>query len=167
MFRKRHEQLCGTDEPTDRNRPEGPRPSPPGVQKMPEFRVPKFPKWPMCFFPEMSKIHFPGLGTLRLAIWTTYFLIFPICLGNFFNFCLTDFWSIFVYFPLGLPSNMIPIGPVWAGPMNILSSSSSSNKHHTHCEGNRVTELKAALFHNLSRSNRSLPSRGNSSRLAL
>ena len=25
-----------------------------------------------CVFPEMSKIHFPGLGTFRLATWTTY-----------------------------------------------------------------------------------------------
>ena len=64
----------------------------------------------------MSKIHFPGLGTLRLTIWATYFLIFPILLDMFFKFCWIDFSGFFVYFPLGLPSNMGPIGPVWAGP---------------------------------------------------
>ena len=67
-------------------------------------------------FPKISKIHFPGLGTLRLAIWTTYFPMFPISLGNLFNFLGMSFWAIFAYFPLGLPSNMVPIGPVWAGP---------------------------------------------------
>ena len=28
------------------------------------------------------------------------------------------FGMIFAYFPLGLPSNMAPIGPVWAGPID-------------------------------------------------
>ena len=34
--------------------------------------------WSKHIFLKMSKIHFPGLRTLRLAIWTTYFLSFPI-----------------------------------------------------------------------------------------
>ena len=48
-------------------------------------------------FPKMSKIDFPGLGTLRLAIWTTYFLFFKICLGiafQLFDRFLGRFWSI-------------------------------------------------------------------------
>ena len=31
--------------------------------------------------PEMSKIRFPGLGTLRLAIWATYVCIFAYMFG--------------------------------------------------------------------------------------
>ena len=54
--------------------------------------------WKICF-PIMSQIHFPGLGTLRLAIWTTYFPSFPICFGYFFSI----FWPIFEQF--------LPISP--------------------------------------------------------
>ena len=30
------------------------------------------------------------------------------------SFCLTEFCVSFAYFDLGMPSNMAPIGPVWA-----------------------------------------------------
>ena len=52
------------------------------------------------FFPKMSKIHFPGLRTLRLAIWTRYFRVFPIFLGKFSKYLGTDSWA---KFPENLP----------------------------------------------------------------
>ena len=57
------------------------------------------------FSPKMSKIHFPGLGTLRWTICTTYFNVFNI-FEQFFNFFLTDVWTFFAYFP-GLGCRLI------------------------------------------------------------
>ncbi len=57
-------------EPTDRNRPEGPRRPPPAPAPrgptnvgIPGSKIPKSCR-KICF-PKMSKIYFPGLGTLR------------------------------------------------------------------------------------------------------
>ena len=47
-------------------------------------------------FPNMSKIHFPGLRTLRLAIWTMYFRVFPTCLCNFSDFFWDNCWVDFM-----------------------------------------------------------------------
>ncbi len=55
------------------------------------------------FFPEMSKIHFPGLRTLRLAIWTCYFRVFPMFLVISPNLGGDDVWSIFTEKLLSLP----------------------------------------------------------------
>ena len=43
------------------------------------------------FVLKMFKIHFPGLRTLRIAIWTRYFQVFPIRLCIFLNFWGTIF----------------------------------------------------------------------------
>ena len=51
------------------------------------------------FFPKMSKIHFPGLRTLRLAIWTTYFIFFQYFSKGLDLMFWTDFGTIFPYFP--------------------------------------------------------------------
>ena len=42
-------------------------------------------------FPKISKIHFPGLGTLRIAIRTTSFIFFNICSAIFWSNCLMVF----------------------------------------------------------------------------
>ena len=47
----------------------------------------------------MSKIHSPGLGTLRLATWTTYFLFFQYFSKGPDLIVWIDFWAIFPYFP--------------------------------------------------------------------
>ena len=77
----------------------------------------------------MSEIYFPGLETLRLAIWTCYFRVFPMFLGNFSKFLGTNFWAkfpeILPIFPLkaaicvrkymsglvGLPTPRVKTGP--------------------------------------------------------
>ena len=56
-------------------------------------------------------------GHLDKQFGPLIFYGFPIFLIFFPRFVLTDVWSFFAYFPLGLPSNMVPIGPVWAGPI--------------------------------------------------
>ena len=47
----------------------------------------------------MSKIHFPGLRTLRLAIWTTYFHLFQYLSKGLDLIFWTDVWVFFPYFP--------------------------------------------------------------------
>ena len=55
-------------------------------------------------FPKMSKIHFPGLRTLRQAIWTTHFRVFPIFLCKFSFFCGNNFRT---NFPENLPASSL------------------------------------------------------------
>ena len=54
----------------------------------------------------MSKIHFPGLAPLRLAIWTCYFRGFLIFLSISFQFFGDDLWVNF--------SEHLPILPLKA-----------------------------------------------------
>ena len=57
----------------------------------------------ILFSPKVSKIHVPGLGTLRLAIWTTYFqfsLHFSTFLGYFFWSFFRTIFRIFALFGL-------------------------------------------------------------------
>ena len=61
-------------------------------------------RWSKKSFSEMSRNQFPGLGTLRLAIWTTYFLFFQIFFGYFLFF---DFFWLIV-------GQIFSIFPVWA-----------------------------------------------------
>ncbi len=56
-------------------------------------------KWSKNIFPKMSEIDFPGLGTLRLGIWTTYFQFFPILFSIFSTFVWSIFGQSLVIFP--------------------------------------------------------------------
>ena len=45
-------------------------------------------------FPKLSEIHFPGLRTLRIPTWTTYFVFFlcvDICVRSMFDKTITVF----------------------------------------------------------------------------
>ena len=61
-----------------------------------DSKIPK--KYRKMCFPKMSNIHFPGLRTLRIAIWTKYFLfssgicVFYIIVGHL----LGRFWTTFL-----------------------------------------------------------------------
>ena len=60
-------------------------------QQMLEFPIPKNDR--MICFPKMSKIHFPGLGTLRLATCTTDFRMFSIFYFLIWGTFFPIFWD--------------------------------------------------------------------------
>ena len=57
--------------------------------------------------PQLTEIHFPGLGTLRFAILTTDVLFFLYVFGHFLTDVMTVFLTIFRMFPYRLPLTVV------------------------------------------------------------